>query len=91
MAVPGKDRLALVAQNDTLPDLSRRLRDSVEYRQVERQLGSVERLPLPAAAWVVELLSHDSRRPVMVVVPHESEALAWTEASDLFGGSAAYF
>ena len=82
---------ALVALKETLPDLSRRLRDSVEYRKVERELGSVERLPLPAAAWVVELLTQDLKRPMLVVVPHESEALAWTEASDLFGGSAAYF
>ena len=61
----------LVALKETLPDLSRRLRDSVEYRKVERELGSVERLPLPAAAWVVELLSQDLKRPMLVVVPHE--------------------
>ena len=71
--------------------LSRQLRDSAEYRQLEQQLGWVERLPLPAAAWVGELLSRDLDRLLLVVVPHESDALAWTEASRLFGGDAVYF
>jgi len=80
-----------VALKEALSGLSRQLRDSVEYRKLERELGRAERLPLPAAAWVGELLSRDLDRPLLVIVPHESDALAWTEASELFSGSAVYF
>jgi len=80
-----------VALKEALSGLSRRLRDSVEYRRLEQELGPAERLPLPAAAWVGELLSRDLDRPLLVVVPHESDALAWSEASELFEGPAVYF
>ncbi|MGB5401609.1 MAG: hypothetical protein WBO71_15460, partial [Thermoanaerobaculia bacterium] len=76
-----------MALKEALSGLSRQLRDSVEYRKLERELGRAERLPLPAAAWVGELLSRDLDRPLLVIVPHESDALAWTEASELFSGS----
>ncbi|HEX2164575.1 MAG TPA: transcription-repair coupling factor [Thermoanaerobaculia bacterium] len=42
------------------------------------------RLPVPAAAWVVELAAEDAGRPALVVVPHEADALAWIEAAQLF-------
>jgi transcription-repair coupling factor (superfamily II helicase) len=44
----------------------------------------VVRLPVPAAAWVIELLAEDNGRPALVVVPHEADALAWIEAAQLF-------
>ena len=68
-----------VVLKEALSGLSRRLRDSVEYRRLEQELGRAERLPLPAAAWVAELLSRDLDRPLLVVVPHESDALAWLQ------------
>jgi len=84
------DSIRVVAK-EALSGLSRQLRDSVEYRKLEQQLGRAERLPLPAAAWVGDLLSQDLERPLLVVVPHESDALAWSESSELFGGSTVYF
>lgn len=53
------------------------------------------RLPVPAAAWVMELLAEDLSRPLLVVVPHEVNAYGWLEAARLFyrrsGHRAAYF
>jgi transcription-repair coupling factor (superfamily II helicase) len=77
-------------------DLSSRLRASAPYRALAESPGEVVRLPVPAAAWVVELLAEDSRRPALVVVPHESDALAWIEAAQLFApgrraGAPVYF
>ncbi len=43
------------------------------------------RLPLPAAAWVGELLARDLGRPILVLVPREADALTWMEAARLFG------
>jgi transcription-repair coupling factor (superfamily II helicase) len=55
----------------------------------------VVRLPLPAAAWVAELLGEDLGRPVVAILPGEADALAWLEAAELFGdarrGAAVYF
>ena len=73
--------------------LSRKLRDSEPYQRLRRQLGDARRLPLPAAAWVGELLAEDLGRPLLVLVPREADALAWLEAARLFGGpgAAVYF
>lgn len=49
---------------------------------------------MPAAAWVMELLAQDLGRPLLVIVPHESDAVAWLEAAELFStraGGAVYF
>ena len=46
----------------------------------------IVRLPVPAAAWVLELLRREYGRPLFVVVPHESSAVAWLESVHLFGG-----
>jgi transcription-repair coupling factor (superfamily II helicase) len=67
-------------------DLSRTLRTSVPYRSLlDRLGGDVVRLPVPAAAWVGDLLARDLGRPLLVVVPREADALAWIEAARLFG------
>ena len=68
---------------------SRALRTSAPYRRLAAELGDVVRLPVPAAAWVVELLAEDlgGDRPVLVVVPREADALAWIEAAALFRGT----
>jgi transcription-repair coupling factor (superfamily II helicase) len=63
---------------------SRALRGSAPYRRLRDELGEVVRLPVPAAAWVLELLAAEVGRPLLVVVPHEVDAYAWLEASRLF-------
>jgi transcription-repair coupling factor (superfamily II helicase) len=63
------------------------LRSSAAYRRLREQAGAAVRLPLPAAAWVVELLARDHRRPALVLVPHEADVSAWLEAATLFGGA----
>src|SRR5512134_806953 len=66
-------------------DLSRTLRSSAPYKALLSGLGDVVRLPVPAAAWVGEMLGRDLRRPVLVIVPREADALAWIEAARVFG------
>ncbi|HEX2641501.1 MAG TPA: DEAD/DEAH box helicase, partial [Thermoanaerobaculia bacterium] len=66
-------------------ELSRTLRASAPYRALREGLGDVVRLPVPAAAWVGELLSRDLGRPLVVVVPREADALHWIESARLFG------
>jgi transcription-repair coupling factor (superfamily II helicase) len=66
-------------------DLSRTLRSSAPYKTLLRDLGDVVRLPVPAAAWVGELLARDLGRPLLVLVPREADALLWMEAARLFG------
>ncbi|MGD2115893.1 MAG: transcription-repair coupling factor [Acidobacteriota bacterium] len=66
-------------------EASRTLRQSAPYRRLLEELGDVVRLPVPAAAWVAELLAEDLDRPVLAVVPREADALAWLEAAALFG------
>jgi transcription-repair coupling factor (superfamily II helicase) len=66
-------------------DLSRTLRSSAPYKSLLQGLGDVVRLPVPAAAWVGEMLSRDLKRPLLVVVPREADALTWMEAARLFG------
>src|SRR6267154_1574330 len=74
-------------------ELSRTLRSSAPYRAIREGLGDVVRLPVPAAAWVGELLARDLKRPLLVVVPREADALMWMEAARLFGreDGAVYF
>jgi transcription-repair coupling factor (superfamily II helicase) len=66
-------------------DLSRTLRSSTPYKSLLQGLGDVVRLPVPAAAWVGELLARDLERPLLVVVPREADALTWMESARLFG------
>jgi transcription-repair coupling factor (superfamily II helicase) len=66
-------------------ELSRILRSSAPYKTLLQGLGDVVRLPVPAAAWVGELLARDLKRPVLVLVPREADALTWMEAARLFG------
>lgn len=74
-------------------DISRTLRSSAPYRALRERLGEVVRLPVPAAAWVAEVLARDLGRPVLAVVPREADALQWMEAAQLFGpaGETVYF
>ncbi|MEO8502267.1 MAG: transcription-repair coupling factor [Acidobacteriota bacterium] len=67
-------------------DFAARLRSSSPYRVLRERLGDTARLPLPAAAWVCELLAQDLKRPLLVVLPHESDALTWLEAARTMGG-----
>jgi transcription-repair coupling factor (superfamily II helicase) len=63
---------------------ARRLRASEPFQALLAGAREVVRLPVPAAAWVVELAAEASGRPALVVVPHESDVLAWIEAAQLF-------
>ena len=74
-------------------ELSRTLRGSAPYERLRQALGDVERLPVPAAAWVAGLLGQDLERPLLVLVPREADALRWVEAAELFlgQGSARFF
>jgi transcription-repair coupling factor (superfamily II helicase) len=66
-------------------ELSRTLRSSVPYGRLKERLGEVVRLPVPAAAWVAALLAEDLRRPLLVLVPREADALAWLEGAQMLG------
>jgi transcription-repair coupling factor (superfamily II helicase) len=74
-------------------ELSRTLRSGAPYRAMLSGRGEMVRLPVPAAAWVGDLLAHDLGRPLVAVVPREADALTWMEAARLFGGeqAAVYF
>ena len=67
-------------------EISRTLRGSAPYRSLIQGHGDAVRLPVPAAAWIGEMLARDLRRPLLVVVPREADALAWIEAARLFLG-----
>ncbi|HSK78109.1 MAG TPA: transcription-repair coupling factor [Thermoanaerobaculia bacterium] len=71
--------------NPAWEEISRTLRSSAPYKALVERLGDVVRLPVPAAAWVGELLARDLGRPLLVIVPREADALAWIEAARLFG------
>ncbi len=70
------------------------LLESAPYQALASRLGAgpdtaagpcdVVRLPSAAGAWVLELLAAEVGRPLLVVVPHESDAYAWLEATRLF-------
>jgi hypothetical protein len=60
-----------------------RLRESAPYRALLDGARAARRLPTPAAAWVAERLAEDTGRPLLVVAPHESDALAWAQAARL--------
>src|ERR1700719_4279289 len=68
-------------------ELSRTLRSSAPYRALLPGRGEVVRLPVPAAAWVGDLLARDLGRPLVAVVPREADALTWLEAARLFSAA----
>ncbi len=73
-----------MSRSNVWDEPTRLLRQSVPYGRLSQQLGEVVRLPVPAAAWVLDLLSEDLGRPLLVVVPHEVNAYEWLEASRHF-------
>jgi len=87
-----------VSQPSLWGELSRKLRTGAPYRALLEGLGrgsrapdgpvDAVRLPVPAAAWVVDLLAADLGRPVLVIVPREADAQAWIEAAELFASDA---
>jgi len=77
-------------------EISRTLRTSAPYGAVRERLaadGSVDvvRLPVSGAAWVAGLAGRDLGSPLLVLVPTESDALAWLEAASLFCGEPAVY
>ena len=75
--------------HDVWREPARALRASAPFQALREAGGEVVRLPVPAAAWVLDLLASDLGHPLLVVVPHESDAYAWTEALRVLGGSEA--
>ena len=72
-------------------DLAQRLCASRAYIALRERLaggaaGHAIRLPLPAAAWIADLLRADLGRRLLVLVPRESDAAQWAEAARLLGG-----
>jgi transcription-repair coupling factor (superfamily II helicase) len=80
-----------VEDSSPLADVLGALRSSEPYRALRQGAVDVERLPIPAAAWVLEALAEDLVRPTLILVPHEADGVAWVESADLLGDSAAYF
>jgi transcription-repair coupling factor (superfamily II helicase) len=76
-------------------ELSSRLRESAPYRELSARANGpasnpavLTRLPVPAAAWVADLLAEEQQRLQVVVVPHEADALGWLETLKLVSGGA---
>ncbi len=71
-------------------ELSRRIAQSPLFTAFSSRLaagrGRATRLPPAAAAWIFDLVAEEARRPLVVVVPHESDALAWLESLRLVAG-----
>jgi len=71
-------------------DLSLRIAQSSLFATFASHLaagrGRATRLPPAAAAWVFDLIAERTGRPVVVVVPHESDAFAWMESLRLVAG-----
>jgi transcription-repair coupling factor (superfamily II helicase) len=69
-----------------LTELTESLRRSAPYRQLVGQTAAaVERLPVAAAGWVLPSLVADRRAGLLVVTPHESQALAFVQGARLGG------
>jgi len=76
-----RDSLAVLRREiDGSPELARLLAAIAEGR------GTATRLPPAAAAWVGERVGERLGRPLVVVVPHESDARAWIESVRLISG-----
>ena len=67
-------------------DFSGALRRSAPYLRLRDQLGDIVRLPTAAAAWVCGELADELGRPLLVLVPHEADALAWCEITQMTRG-----
>ena len=72
-------------------ELAMKIRAGEPYRALRERLGSVIGLPASAAAWIAGLLVEDLERPALVVVPHQADALEWTQSSQLFAATAELF
>ncbi len=72
-------------------ELSDRLRASPPFAALRAGAREVARLPPSAAAWVVDLLAAEAGRQALVIVPRESDALAWVEGAALCGHGAEFF
>ncbi len=83
--------VAATQEIDVWSGLASTLRASEPYRILRdrSQTGrgcDVERLPTPAAAWVLQVLAAELERPLLVVAPNEAEAYVWYESLRLFAG-----
>jgi transcription-repair coupling factor (superfamily II helicase) len=72
-----------VTEPDPWLEPSRRLAASPAFEQLRRGTRWARGLPVPAAGWVCGLLAREQQRPLLVIVPRESDALAWLETAQL--------
>ncbi|MDX1383771.1 MAG: transcription-repair coupling factor, partial [Thermoanaerobaculia bacterium] len=64
-----------------LDELEAKLRASPETRALLAGEGSFGGLPIAAAGWLLELAARELGRPLLVVVPRETEAQEWVHAA----------
>ncbi|HVS66611.1 MAG TPA: transcription-repair coupling factor [Thermoanaerobaculia bacterium] len=74
---------ALISERDPWLEPSRRLARSSPFEQLREGARWVHGLPVTAAGWVCGLLARERRRPLLAIVPRESDALAWLETAQL--------
>jgi transcription-repair coupling factor (superfamily II helicase) len=69
-------------------ELAERLGASGPFTELRARVaaggGSAADLPLPAAAWLADLVGRDLGGPLLVVLPRDSDAFIWLEAMRLF-------
>ncbi|MDH3254853.1 MAG: hypothetical protein OEM62_07680, partial [Acidobacteriota bacterium] len=56
-----------------------RLKGSPVFGRLRELHGRIERLPIPAAAWIFGLLAQENGRIVLVFVPHEAQARSFLQ------------
>ena len=80
-------------EHDPWLEPGQRLAESAAFERLRAGARWVRALPVPAAGWVFGLLAQEQRRPLLAVVPRESDALAWLETAQLTlpEASALYF
>ncbi|HVS16738.1 MAG TPA: transcription-repair coupling factor [Thermoanaerobaculia bacterium] len=62
---------------------SRRLASSAPFERLRAGVQWVHGVPVAAAGWIFGLLAEEQERPLLAVVPRESDALAWLETAQL--------
>ena len=82
-----------MAEGEIWAEFGGRLGGSAPGRQLAAALAAgravATRLPVAAAAWVADVVASRPGRPLLVVVPHESDLRTWLEALRLVRGGEA--
>ncbi|MEE2776583.1 MAG: transcription-repair coupling factor [Acidobacteriota bacterium] len=70
-----------VAAAGVLDEIEARLTGSAELQALLRCEGAFGGLPIAAAAWLLEISARAADRPLLVIVPRETEAREWMQAA----------